>query len=87
MECLGTVETVTREGRFVVKAVPTPSVGDAVFDPKGNKIGSVRRIFGPVDGPYITVSCDDPSALDNITGKKVFFKGEVRNAKGKRRNR
>lgn len=86
MECLGTVETVSGEGRFVVKAILTPAVDDAVFDAKGKRIGTVKRLFGPVDGPYVTVSCDDASVLDGISGKKVYFKGEAKHGKDKRRH-
>ncbi|MBQ7701431.1 MAG: hypothetical protein IJT54_03420 [Candidatus Methanomethylophilaceae archaeon] len=86
MECLGVVETFSGEGRFVVKASYTPETDDPIFDSKGNRIGTVKRIFGPVDGPYVTVSCTDGKVQNDIVGKKVFFKGEAKHGKGKRRN-
>lgn len=86
MECLGYVETVSGEGKFVVKSEITPEMNDAVFDSKGRKIGTVKRIFGPVDGPYVTVNADDMSLLAGITGKKVFYRGEVKHAKDKRKH-
>ena len=48
MEYLGVVETVSGEGRFVVKAESTPNVNDQIFNEKGTTIGIVKRIFGPV---------------------------------------
>jgi RNA-binding protein len=87
MECLGIVETVSGEGRFVVKAETTPEIEDPVFDSKGGRIGSVKRIFGPVDGPYVTVVAADKSILSNIAGKRVFFAGGAKHGKDKRKHR
>lgn len=86
MDYLGVVETVSGEERFVVKAEMTPEVNDQVFDQKGTKLGTVKRIFGPVDGPYVTVVADSKSILTDIPGKKIYFRGEKGNGKGKRRH-
>ena len=86
MECLGCVETVSGEGRFVVKAVTVPEMNEAVFDSEGKKMGIVKRIFGPIEGPYVTVNADENVRLTEITGKKVYRKGEIKNAKGKRKH-
>ena len=86
LDFLGNVETVSGEGRFVVKAVSTPEISETIFDPKGKKLGIVKRIFGPVEGPYVTVSADDGIMLTEIIGMKVYHKGEIKNAKGKRKH-
>ena len=86
MDCLGNVETVSGEGRFVVKAVAVPEMNEIVFDSKGNRLGTVKRIFGPVEGPYVTVNADDGIGLTDICGIKVYHKGEIKNAKGKRKH-
>ena len=86
LECLGCVETVSGEGRFVVKAVTVPEMNEAVFDSEGKKMGIVKRIFGPIEGPYVTVNADENVRLTEITGKKVYRKGEIKNAKGKRKH-
>lgn len=86
MECLGIVETVSGEGRFVVKADSVPETNDPIYDSKGTKIGTVKRIFGPVDGPYVTVTATDRSVLTDITGKRVYYKGEAKHGKDKRRH-
>ena len=86
LDCLGCVETVSGEGRFVVKAVAVPEMNETVYDPEGKKLGIVKRIFGPVEGPYVTVSADDGVMLTDIIGMKVYHKGEIKNAKGKRKH-
>ena len=86
MDCLGDVETVSGEGRFVVKAVAAPEINETVFDSDGKRLGTVKRIFGPVEGPYVTVSADDGVMLTDIIGMKVYHKGEIKNAKGKRKH-
>jgi RNA-binding protein len=86
VEFLGVVETVSGEGRFVVKAETAPEAGEQIFDEKGSAIGTVKRIFGPVDGPYVTVSSREGTSLDGIVGKKVFYRGENRHGKTKRKH-
>ncbi len=86
MECLGVVETVSGEGRFVVKATMTPENNTDIFDSNDKKIGTVKRIFGPVNGPYVTVSCCNRTDINDLVGKRVFFKGENKNGKTKRRH-
>ena len=86
LDCLGYIETVSGEGRFVVKAGVVPEMNEAVFDSKGKRMGTVKRVFGPVEGPYVTVSAENGLDLTDITGMKVYHKGEVKNAKGKRKH-
>ena len=86
LECLGYVETVSGEGRFVVKADTVPEINETVFDDKGKRMGTVKRVFGPVEGPYVTVNAENGIDLTAITGMKIYFKGEVKNAKGSRKH-
>ena len=86
LDCLGRVESVSGEGRFVVRSTSAPEINETVYDSKGRKMGTVKRIFGPVDGPFVTVAADDPTALADIVGEQVYHKGESRNAKGKRKH-
>lgn len=86
MNYLGMVETVSGEGRFVVKAVCTPDTNENVFMKDGTKIGTVKRIFGPVDGPYVTITCTNGAAADGMVGKEVYLKGEAKHGKDKRRH-
>ena len=49
-------------------------------------MGTVKRVFGPVEGPYVTVNADDNIDMTVITGMKIYHKGEVKNAKGNRKH-
>jgi len=85
MEFLGTVAEITAEGRIVIKCAAVPDPGDHVFDSRQKKIGSVKRIFGPVESPYVSVVPSDGTIVKTI-GMKTFFEGAVRHGKNKRRN-
>jgi len=88
MDFLGVVNRTTDNGDLIViGTVDAPEIGNPVFDSKNNKVGTVKRIFGPVEEPFITVSVDDPSVLKGIINKELFTTRRTQNAKDKRRNR
>jgi RNA-binding protein len=86
MDVLGVVEEVTHDGNIIVRGTVTPEYGNIVYDSKKKKIGSVKRVFGPVDSPYISVTPSDKTVLKSISGKNVYFEGETQYGKNKRRN-
>ncbi|MDR2865905.1 MAG: Gar1/Naf1 family protein [Methanomassiliicoccaceae archaeon] len=86
MDVLGVVEEVSHEGLIIVRGDVTPEHGNAVYDAKQKRIGTVKRIFGPVDRPYISVIPSDKSILINISGKKIYFEKGAQHGKNKRRN-
>lgn len=71
MEFLGFVEGITSEGHALVKCENLPDLGAAVFDGERRKIGTVKRILGPVDAPYASVSGE--KLPPGLKGKKLFF--------------
>lgn len=71
MECLGIVEGITSEGRALVRCDGLPDIGSTVFDGDRRRIGTVKRILGPVDAPYASVSGD--GVRPELKGKKLFF--------------
>lgn len=85
-EKLGIVETISGDIRFVVKAGTVPRPDADVYDSADRKIGNVKRIFGPVDGPYVTVACCNGETAEKLLGKSVFIKGEDRDGKRKNKN-
>jgi RNA-binding protein len=88
MDFLGTANKTTDNGELVVVGVSDiPDIGDPVYDSKNNKVGSVKRIFGPVDAPFIIVKVDDPANLKDIGNKELFTTRRTQNGKDKRRNR
>ena len=86
MDVLGVVEDVSHEGLIIIRGEVAPDHGNIVYDAKQNRIGTVKRIFGPVDGPYVSVVPSDKNILKNISGKKVYFERGAQHGKNKRRN-
>ena len=89
MELLGVVDVSESNGIVVVAGAGSiPDIGDPVFDPDRNKIGTVKRIFGPVEGPFITVAVDSRAVPNKLLGgKELYFTRRTQNGKDKRRNR
>jgi RNA-binding protein involved in rRNA processing len=87
MDFLGIVSEITSEKQAVVIGSKVPDTGNSVFDSKKNKIGTVKRIFGPVDEPYISITLDKGVSFEGLKGKEVYISGSAQNGKDKRRNR
>ncbi len=83
MDILGIVEGITSDGHALVRCENVPDLGAAVFDGK-RRIGTVRRLLGPVDSPYASVTGD--SIGRGLEGRKVFFDGG-RNGQAKKKGR
>lgn len=50
-------------------------------------MGQVRRVFGPVDSPYVMIDPTGKNSLLGAVGKQVYVKEVKHNGKGKRRDR
>ena len=86
MDVLGVVEDVSHEGLIIVRGDAVPEYGNVVYDAKQKRVGTVKRIFGPVDRPYVSVVPADMAILKNISGEKVYFERGAQYGKNKRRN-
>ena len=86
MDVLGIVENVSHEGLIIVRSDTAPERGNIVYDAKQKRIGIVKRVFGPVERPYVSVTPADKTILTDISGKKVYFEGGAQYGKNKRRN-
>ena len=86
MDFLGKVTELTPDGRIIVKCSDLPEIGEVVFDAKENKIGIVKRVFGPVDGPYASVA-PKGSISEKLRGTDVYTRGGSKNGKNKGRSR
>lgn len=75
MDYLGTVKGLGYDGNILVKGEFTPKPSQKVMDKGKRTIGSVLRIFGPVNKPFITVRPpkNHKPSLD-IIGKDVYVK-------------
>jgi len=88
MEVLGVVDGVADSGiAIVIGAGDVPDIGNPVFDSEKKRIGTVKRVFGPVGEPFITVVVDDAAVLRGLRGKNLYTARRTRNGKDKRRNR
>ena len=85
MDYLGEIETITNDGKIIIRAVTTPDVNNPVFDSREHRIGTVKRVFGPVDSPYVTVVPGIKGDLSGLVNAKTYFKGEIRDGKVKGR--
>ena len=85
MQFLGEVETITNDGKIVVRAVNTPEISNTVYDSRERKIGTVKRVFGPVDNPYVTVAPTVKDDLNGLLNKETYFRGENKDGKNKGR--
>jgi rRNA processing protein Gar1 len=83
---LGTVDEITCDGKAVVRTLELPEIGGAVFNAGGKKIGNVKRVFGPVDGPYASVLLDEGVRSEGLKNTDLYVRG-TQNGKSKRRNR
>ncbi len=86
MVFLGKVTEITGEGRLIVKCSSLPEIGDVVLDSDENKIGIVKRVFGPVEGPYASI---EPKAAvpETKRGTDLYTRGGNKNGKNKGRSR
>lgn len=88
MEFFGTVDGIGGNGTAIaVCTKDLPDIGNPVFDSKKNRIGTVRRIFGPVEEPFVTVAVDDVAVLKKLKGMDLYTIRRTQNGKDKRRNR
>jgi len=73
---LGTVETLTYGGNILVRAKFAPREGSLVCDKLGKRLGFVKRVFGPVKEPFVTVAAREKAGLSCI-GAEVFVDERV----------
>jgi len=74
MEALGTVQDISHTGMLVVRGSFAPRPGSKVLDHAKREVGRVRRVFGPVKAPYVSVkpSKVKGDALLKLLDKRVY---------------
>ena len=55
MKKLGTVKNIIHDGTKPLEAHETSKPGTPIYDSRGRMVGKVARVFGPVNGPYVSV--------------------------------
>ena len=86
MDYLGSVQEVTTEGKLVVKCTDLPEIGEVVYDAEKNKIGVVKRVFGPVSGPYASIE-PKSKPTGGEKGTDLYTTGGNKHGKDKGRSR
>ena len=83
---MGTAEGKSSDGRIIVKCANLPDIGCPVFDNNRKRIGTVKRVFGPVAEPYASIAVTDKD-FRGAEGSKLYSnnKGSI-DGKAKRRN-
>ena len=87
MKVLGTIQEIACDGSMIVRGSMAPPNRSKVVDNRKRTLGRVRRVFGPVDTPYISIDTTGDISLIGMIGKKVYIEGVDDNGKGKRRHR
>ena len=87
MKVLGTIQEIACDGKMIVRGSITPPPRSKVGDNRKRTLGRVRRVFGPVDTPYVSIDTTGDISLIGMIGKKVYIEGVDDNGKGKRRHR
>ncbi len=72
MKTLGVVQDITRTGEILVKADRLTARRGTVFDGRKRRIGRIKRVFGPVDSPYVLVIPESGLNLNSVLNQKVF---------------
>jgi RNA-binding protein len=73
---VGTVLHLSQSsGNLILKAKKKAKIGEVVTDSKGERIGVVFDLFGPVGDPFISVkpSIKDPNRL---IGEELFLRSK-----------
>ena len=86
MDFLGKVKEMTTDGRLIVQCPDAPDIGEPVFDAGQNKIGIIKRVFGPVSGPYASIETRNV-VTDRIIGTDLYTRGGNKHGKDKGRSR
>ena len=74
MQYLGIVTDITKRGHLLIRAQGTPSLGARVCDKQMKVIGAIKRVFGPVASPYVTVAPNSKRDLSlRIIGTELYI--------------
>jgi rRNA processing protein Gar1 len=75
MRFLGVIQGSTPKGDMVAKATGSVETraGDKVYNGKKKHFGSVRRLFGPVKAPYVSIKTKRRGQTPETVGSEVYI--------------
>lgn len=82
---IGRIEEITPDGRLIAECSELPDMNEPIYDGNRKKIGVVKRIFGPVDRPYISIT-PETAISEKLRNTNIYKEGRD-NGKDKGRNR
>lgn len=88
MKSAGVLTAISRRGELIVK-VKEPYHGQRLaVDHRGNPVGEVKRVAGPVSGPYLILRplLKDQNQLNRLLGRELFLTDVRGSGRKKRRN-
>ncbi len=76
MKSIGRVITISHTGKLIMKGKFAPRPGSRVYDNRKGRIGTVSKIFGPVNVPFIAVRPDrKKTELLSLLDKELYSEG------------
>jgi rRNA processing protein Gar1 len=85
MKRLGNVKNIMRDGSLLLRISEEVGLGTTVFDARGEMIGKVTRVFGPVSEPYATVKAKPGAETLGMLNSDAYFDPSKGKGAGKKR--
>lgn len=86
IKLLGEIQEIGFDGKYIVRARFAPPHGAYVFDNRKRMVGRIKRVFGPVASPFVSIEPNDEYRLPNTIGRPLYVEEVDENGKTKRRN-
>ncbi|MFO8051434.1 MAG: Gar1/Naf1 family protein [Thermoplasmatota archaeon] len=87
MRSLGKVINFSPKGNLLVRCISPPSIGSVLTDRKGNPVGRVVRVTGPVNSPYAMIKPFDrgTAIISKLAGKELYMEkpGEFKRSRAR----
>ena len=74
MRRLGIITNITYSGLLLVRADFAPRIGEMVLDSRDKMLGTVARVFGPTNAPFVTIRPSENKTSLSVVGKELFLR-------------
>ncbi|MEM1609896.1 MAG: hypothetical protein QXS52_03525, partial [Thermoplasmata archaeon] len=82
LKILGTIINIKKD-TLIAKSIKPPKMNEEVFDYKGNLVGYIINIFGPVKSPYFRVKLKKNTEIKGyVFGGEKYVRGKEKGEKG-----
>ena len=74
MKCVGKIDDIIFNGKFIVRTSFKPKFGITVVNKHKETIGKIHQIVGPVNKPYVIITPNkDLKASFDMIGTNVYI--------------